>query len=375
MNLSKMLTREEIFHRLSSVQTQELLSLLSDEAIFQLASRYFQLTSAADFLAPVGAAAASFAPEQHARSTSSNRAKRPLNAFMAFRSYYLKLFPDVQQKTASGFLTTLWNKDPFRNKWTLIAKVYSFVRDAIGKDKVSLSYFLSLACPTMKIIDISAYLAALGWILHEEEGGLQKLVRDESAATLELESQDFPNRELELLSTLVRVGYFPDQGVDLMERMGSNQSGIMATRGTRYTLPVSYTKEKIDFINTIQTDPIQATKELLGDCYDEHVVHYLGVKSHNVQDVDSITHLPMQREYQDPRLFYNYSVSHSGVGMSGIDDPVMQLDNLPENESYDIDSPFDLDEILGLTQSEGERTAHLDPSPKRDPHDDFHHTF
>jgi hypothetical protein len=273
--------------------------------------------------------------------------------------YYLKLFPDFQQKTASGFLTTLWNKDPFRSKWALVAKVYSFVRDEIGKDKVSLAYFLSLACPTMRIIDTSSYLAALGWILREDEGGSHKLVQDESTAILEpssSQSQDFPSTEIELLSTLIRVGYFPDQGVDLMERMGANQNGIMATRGTRYTLPVSYTKEKIDFINTIRTDPVQATKELLGDCYDEEVVHFLGVKSHNVEDVDSITHLTMQREYQDPRLFYNYSVSHSGFGIPGIDDPVMRFDNLPENESYDIDSPFDLDEILGLTQSEGERS-------------------
>ena len=34
----------------------------------------------------------------------------------------------------------------------------------------------------------------------------------------------------------------------------------------------------------------------------------------------------------------------------------MRFDSLPENESYDIDSPFDIDEILGITQSEGERS-------------------
>lgn len=88
MNHSKMPTREEIFQRLSSVRTQELLNLLSDEAIFQLASRYFESTSDAEVLAPVDTSAASVAPEQ-AKNTPSDRAKRPLNAFMAFRSKFV----------------------------------------------------------------------------------------------------------------------------------------------------------------------------------------------------------------------------------------------------------------------------------------------
>ena len=180
--------------------------------------------------------------------------------------YYLKLFPDVQQKTASGFLTTLWNKDPFRTKWALIAKVYSFVRDEIGKDRVSLAYFLSLACPNMRIVDTSTYLGALGWSLQEDENGLPKLVQDETSATLgpsNSQSQDFPSTELELLSSLIRVGYFPDQGVDLMMRMGSNQNGIMATRGAKHTLQSHIRRRKLTSSTLFEQIPSKRLKKFL----------------------------------------------------------------------------------------------------------------
>nr|ALH25003.1 MAT1-1-1 [Ophiocordyceps sinensis] len=372
-----MTTRNEVMQRLSSVRADVLLNFLTDDAIFQLASRYHESTTEADVLTPVSTAAASRATRQ-TKEASCDRAKRPLNAFMAFRSYYLKLFPDVQQKTASGFLTTLWHKDPFRNKWALIAKVYSFVRDQIGKDKVSLSYFMSLACPTMTIIEPAAYLNALGWCVQDDDAGSQKLFQDESSANLDqssLLSAEYPSTEIELLSALVNIGYFPDHGADLVERMGSGHSGIMAPRAANCTPPVSYTKEKIDFINTIRSDPVQATKEILGDCYDKTTIKLLGVKSHNVESVDSITHLSMQREHQAPRFFYDYSVSYAGMDFGGSNEPVMNLNNLPENETFDIDSPFDLDKILGQSQSEGERTSHLPPSPPHNPLDDFYFAF
>lgn len=210
--------------------------------------------------------------------------------------YYLKLFPDVQQKTASEFLTTLWHKDPYRNKWALIAKVYSFVRDQIGKDRVSLAYFLGLACPTMGIIEPSAYLSTLGWFVQEDDSGSQRLIHDGSSAILNQSStllSEYPSTETELLSALVKVGYFPDHGIDLVERMISSPSSIMATRITKHTLPISSTKENLDFINTVRSDPIQATKEILGDCYGESTIQGLGVKSHSVENIDSISHLSM----------------------------------------------------------------------------------
>lgn len=357
--------------------THELLHLLKDETIVEIAARYFD-TSLQPNVLPSTAPMANM-PDT-TRTSVCEKAKRPLNAFMAFRSkcphtagndpflpclgYYLKLFPDLQQKTASGFLTTLWNKDPFRNKWALIAKVYSFVRDEVGKDKITLAYFLSFSCPLMGIIEPQAYLTILGWSV-QEDSTPQKLIQDQAMAALgqaQLQSGEFPSTEIELLTALINVGYLPEQGVDLMRRLGANSSTIMATTNPRLSLPVSYTPEKLQFMGTIRADPVQATKELLGDAYDEYTIQMLGVKAHNVEDLDAISHLPMQVEMPDPRYYYNYSTSHSQLCLP--EASVMRFENIPEHESFDIDSPWDVDAMLGQTQSEGARSKFTYPLPK-----------
>ncbi|KAL7960416.1 mating-type protein ALPHA1/MAT-1/A-1 [Trichoderma compactum] len=77
----------------------------------------------------------------------------------------------------------LWNKDPFGSKGALIAKVYSFARDQLGRDKVSLSYFLNVSCPIMKIIEPSIYLVAFGWLV-EDEAGTPKLLQSDGTRAI-----------------------------------------------------------------------------------------------------------------------------------------------------------------------------------------------
>ncbi|KAK5998934.1 Mating-type protein MAT-1 [Cladobotryum mycophilum] len=369
-------SKAEIMKRLSALPAQDLLRLLRDETIFEIAARYFELTGL-NQVQDRGQTQTSSVPSSTssaavpARAAPSDRAKRPLNAFMAFRSYYLKLFPDVQQKTASGFLTALWNKDPFRNKWALVAKVYSFVRDEIGRDKVSLSYFLGLSCPLMKITEPAVYLETFGWCVEDDETGTSKLFQTETGTTItetNLQLEGCPSTENELLLAVINVGYFPDESPNLVERMNTSSNGIMTTATS--TLPVPYTREKLDFMKTIRNDPIQASKELFGAEYCEETVQALGVNSHNAHNLNSIGHLPMQIAYPDPRRYYNYATTHSNLAQAGT--PVMRLDNLPDCEPFDIDSPWDLDTILGHTQQEA---AGLPPSPQYNAHQDFHYAF
>lgn len=74
-------------------------------------------------------------------------AKRPLNSWMAFRSYYKQIFNTYQQKDASGYLTLLWREDPFQAKWSIVAKGYSVIRSKVNKDVAPLGKFLELVCP------------------------------------------------------------------------------------------------------------------------------------------------------------------------------------------------------------------------------------
>ena len=88
----------------------------------------------------------------------------------------MKLFSNLQQKDISGFLTYLWQTDPFKAKWSIIAKSYSEIRDKKGKDKVPLEKFLATICPLFDIVQPEHYLGLLGWEIAVDEEG-QSILR------------------------------------------------------------------------------------------------------------------------------------------------------------------------------------------------------
>ncbi|KAF8849694.1 MAT1-1-1 [Acephala macrosclerotiorum] len=90
-------------------------------------------------------------------------AKKALNSWMAFRVYYKRMFPNLQQKEASRYLTVLWQRDPFKAKWAVIAAAYSKIRDEVGKHNAPLDKFLSIVCPKIGIVDDERYLNQLNW--------------------------------------------------------------------------------------------------------------------------------------------------------------------------------------------------------------------
>ncbi|KAL2353818.1 mating-type protein MAT alpha 1-domain-containing protein [Cryomyces antarcticus] len=97
-------------------------------------------------------------------------AKRPLNSWMAFRSYYSPIFSSYQQKEISGLMRSLWQADPFKAKWSILAKAYSIIRDYKGKSLAPLDEFLAVVGFYIGIIPPGEYLSALGWEVAETTG-------------------------------------------------------------------------------------------------------------------------------------------------------------------------------------------------------------
>jgi len=87
--------------------------------------------------------------------------------------YYSKIFRGMQQKEISGNLTLIWQEDPFKAKWSILAKSYSLIRDNQGKIKAPLDKFLAINGPLIGIIKPENYLRALNWeIARDEDGGI-----------------------------------------------------------------------------------------------------------------------------------------------------------------------------------------------------------
>ncbi|KAL5000812.1 mating-type protein MAT alpha 1-domain-containing protein [Aspergillus recurvatus] len=129
-------------------------------------------------------------PGSKSRPTSSRARRvqdgkrRPLNSFIAFRSFYSAIFPDITQKSKSGILRFLWQNDPFKAKWTILAKAYSMIRDE-HDNEVSLESFLTLNAELIGVIQPDRYLDAMGWELTLNDQQQYTMARVKSPAATE----------------------------------------------------------------------------------------------------------------------------------------------------------------------------------------------
>jgi hypothetical protein len=118
--------------------------------------------------------------------------KRSVNSWMAFRSmpisptltaranqtgFYFRIFKGLPQKEASVHLTVLWQSDPFKAKWAIIARAYSSIRDAVGKRNAPLDAFLNLVCPVVGIIGADEYLERMKWVSMATDTGSMILIQ------------------------------------------------------------------------------------------------------------------------------------------------------------------------------------------------------
>lgn len=85
--------------------------------------------------------------------------------------YYSVIFLKFQQKEISGFLTILWQADPFKAKWSILAKSYSVIRNDQGKANAPLEKFLAINAPLIGIIEPADYLEALSWEVAVDDDG------------------------------------------------------------------------------------------------------------------------------------------------------------------------------------------------------------
>jgi len=69
----------------------------------------------------------------------------------------------------------MWDVDPFKGKWTLVARAYSQMRNATGH-QLPLDQYLNLVCPRIGIIGVAAYLAQMNFAVVINSGGNIELV-------------------------------------------------------------------------------------------------------------------------------------------------------------------------------------------------------
>ncbi|KAH7381673.1 MAT1-1-1 mating-type protein [Pyrenochaeta sp. MPI-SDFR-AT-0127] len=111
------------------------------------------------------------------------KAKKALNAFVGFRCYYISIpvFKPWPMKKLSNLMGAIWEADPNKSLWSLMAKAWSTIRDQIGKDKAPLDHFFRIICPYLNMPSPETYLECQGWALAINKEGEPTISRDLTA--------------------------------------------------------------------------------------------------------------------------------------------------------------------------------------------------
>jgi len=112
----------------------------------------------------------------------------------------------------------LWQGEAQKAKWAMMARVYSFVRDSVGKKAAPMGEFLGYAAAALDIVPADMYLAANGWAFQGAE--LARAGPVPVAAEVAM-------GEADLLAECIRRGYKVAGGGDLVAQLTRSMQGVM----------------------------------------------------------------------------------------------------------------------------------------------------
>lgn len=148
------------------------------------------------------------------------------------------MFTSLQQKDISGFLTYLWQTDPFKAKWSILAKAYSRIRDSKGKAKAPLDSYLAINGPLIGIVPPEKYLEMLGWkIVAGDDGG--RLLRRDFDVDVSSLDQDLLTSNVsvnDIIKHSYASGYIEADDVNLI--MPDNEPAMTMATLMQHKLPV-----------------------------------------------------------------------------------------------------------------------------------------
>lgn len=207
--------------------------------------------------------------------TAASRNKKKVNGFMAFRSYYAGIFQDRPQKERSPLITLLWQKEALKSRWTIMANVFSRIRDFAGttKGRMAMNGFLRVACPLMGITKPCDYLQRHNWQLQfvpnlspEHDTALKYEIFQSELPHI-VDEVEIPTTETELLRACVQGGFPFENSAQLIRNMEDSSLAIMARTAplgaASQAQHISQDQINHHFINTLINDPDAAISALL----------------------------------------------------------------------------------------------------------------
>lgn len=125
----------------------------------------------------------------------------------------------------------MWQNDPFKAKWSILAKAYSIIRESNTKDAAPLDKFLALTCPLIGVVPRDDYLGVMGWSIFDTAGvkSMERMYTPdissfpENILTTNLSSE-------EIVAHCQRVSYVEHNDNDVARNQGSTAALAMAAQ-------------------------------------------------------------------------------------------------------------------------------------------------
>jgi hypothetical protein len=94
----------------------------------------------------------------------------------------MPLFDMWPMKKISFYMGQLWEQEPDKPLWTLMAKAWSAIRDQVGKANAPLDEFFEIVCTHLNILPPQFYLEGQGWKVEYDGDGMPTLTHDPTSS-------------------------------------------------------------------------------------------------------------------------------------------------------------------------------------------------
>lgn len=225
----------------------------------------------------------------------------------------------------------LWQNDPFKAKWSIIAKAYSMIREHTAKSAAPLDTFLALICPYIGMVGRDEYLAVMGWFVEEEDG--QKKMKRRFIPETRLFSEKILTTNLsaeQVVNHCYEAGYVQSQGSNIISGRSEEATLTMAAQppslplfvdrhssGELETYPAQSYTSNADFsesssnLNTLDHHALRAQQQQLAEMNrarattNEHRANAVSAGASLMQAVNAIDQSGSQYPFNDQFDPYN----------------------------------------------------------------------
>nr|BAE93756.1 mating type gene [Diaporthe sp. 930811-17] len=273
--------------------------------------------------------------------------KKSVNAYIIYRVVMSLIFASIPQAQRSAYIRAMWEKEHHKTAWSLIAKVWTHIRDFSG-GFTNLVQYAAAAMRETRVVTPDRWLNTYHMVLVRDQDGIVTL-RQHHVPSIPAARQ---LTDVELLFGVLRRGLPVNNPVQLLDSLVKSQNHYMAVS----TFPGGVAvpgRANQNFVGTTDYDPITTFTYLSqlapADSFLAAGVNIIDAERPDVFDADLLTN-PGTGTITEDGFEFDDSTAHLALLGNGALDMSSMMD-APQN--FEIGIPPQWDDFSGqITQDD-----------------------